>query len=117
MLVVGIGHVIRHDGKGTSMEELPIWVSAAKQGNLTAEASFTPGTVVALEQIPVQRLRENLGDVCHALTSILEDVRGVGKFRLQEVTVHVEISHDGEVNLVATPARGSEGAITLTFAE
>ncbi len=99
------------------MEKLPVWVSTTKHSNVEAEASFTPQAEFALEHLPLQRLRENLGDLCHAITSILGDIRGVSTFRLQEATVRVEIAAEGKVNLIGTSIRGGQGAITLKFAE
>lgn len=72
---------------------------------------------VALCNIPTERLKENLTRVCQSLGETLRDVKAVGNFRLKEVTIQVEVTAEGGVELIGTAKLGGKGAITLTFSE
>lgn len=78
---------------------------------------FTVDTDIVVRNLPTQQLKKNLSTVCQGIDSILSDVQKVGNFRLKEVTVQVEVTAEGGVELVGTAKLGGKGAITLTFAE
>ncbi|MCK9441899.1 MAG: hypothetical protein M0Q13_10825 [Methanothrix sp.] len=72
---------------------------------------------IGLKHIPIDLLKNNLANVSHSMISVLEDVKHIGQFRLKEITIQVEVSSDGGINLIGTASLGGKGAITLTFAE
>ncbi|MEL7510448.1 MAG: hypothetical protein AAFN42_24225, partial [Cyanobacteria bacterium J06554_1] len=67
--------------------------------------------------LPTELLRKNLTSVCQGMASMLSDVQELGRFRLKEVTVQVEVTAEGGIELVGTAKLGGTGAITLTFSE
>ena len=68
------------------------------------------------KQIEVGRLRDSFGKLSEQVSAILQAVRKVGEFQLREVTLQVEISSEGGVQLVGSVKAGVKGAITLKFA-
>ena len=58
-----------------------------------------------------------MANVSHSMVSVLEEVKNIGRFKLKEITLQVEVSSDGGINLIGTANLGGKGAITLTFAE
>jgi hypothetical protein len=48
---------------------------------------------------------------------MLDDVKQISSFKLKEVTIQVEVTAEGGIELVGTAKLGGKGAITLTFAE
>lgn len=99
------------------MKELPIWVSAVEEHDEETKAIFRPDADSLLERVPVDKLRANLGEICSGLNQVLTNIKEVGKFRLQEVTIQVEVTAEGGVNLIGTATLGGKGAITLKFVE
>lgn len=99
------------------MNEIPIWVSAIEEHDGETKAIFRPDADALLERIPLDKLQANLSNVCAGLTQALADIKEVGKFRLQEVTIQVEVTAEGGVNLIGTATLGGKGAITLKFVE
>lgn len=73
--------------------------------------------VVAIRNISTERLKANLNNVCQGLAETLQDIKAVGSFRLKEVTIQVEVTAEGGVELIGTAKLGGKGAITLTFSE
>jgi hypothetical protein len=73
--------------------------------------------LVVLKDIPTDKLRENLSSVCQGLAEALQDIKAVGNFTLKEVTIQVEVTAEGGVELIGTAKLGGKGAITLTFSE
>lgn len=73
--------------------------------------------MIAIRNIPTDKLKENLTSVCQSLAEALEDVKAVGNFCLKEVTIQVEVTAEGGVELIGTAKLGGKGAITLTFSE
>jgi hypothetical protein len=74
---------------------------------------------VALKEIPVAALRENLGRAVTALRGILNDAAPdeAGTLRLREAHVGLEISGSGGISMVGTCQVGAKAAITLVFGE
>jgi hypothetical protein len=99
------------------MEELPVLVSVVESVDERTKAIFRPDAEVLLEYIPAERLRESLSKLCGGLSKIFSDIKAVGNFRLQEVTVQVEITAEGGISLIGTASVGGKGAITLKFVE
>lgn len=75
------------------------------------------GSYVALREIPVDRLRENLERVSHALLKVLADIKSVGDFELAEVEVGVEITAEGGVNFIGSSKVGGKAGIKLKFSK
>ncbi|MCB2263937.1 MAG: hypothetical protein LGR52_13540 [Candidatus Thiosymbion ectosymbiont of Robbea hypermnestra] len=68
-----------------------------------------------LTELDTERLRHSFADLSAAIGSLLQDIRTVGDFKLEEVTVAVEISAEGGVALIGNAKAGAKGAIHLTF--
>ena len=76
---------------------------------------FRADDAIGLQAVPVNRLKENLNQVAEAMLTVLDDIKQVGQFQLKEVTLQVEVSARGGVNLIGTASLGGKGAITLKF--
>ena len=98
------------------METIPFLVSLPEEEE-QVKGIFSVDTEIAVRNLPVERLRENLNHVCQEFASVLNAVKKVGNFRLKEVTIQVEVSAEGGVELIGTAKLGGKGAITLTFGE
>lgn len=98
------------------METIPILVSQLEKDSDT-KSIFAPDADVILERIPIDKLQENLGNLCRQVGTMMNHVKQVGDFKLKEVTIQVEITAEGGIELIGTAKVGGKGAITLTFAE
>ena len=72
------------------------------------------GTSPTVRDMPVETLKTSMSQLSSHLGQILSDVKKVGDFKLQEVTLTVEVSAEGKVILVGKT--GIKGGITLKFA-
>ena len=101
-----------------TIKEIPFLVTPSEddEDQDTKSISLPDGEAI-IKNIPVEKLKENLNNICEGLTSALSDIKKVGNFKLKEVTVGVEVSADGGVNFVGTVNIGGKSAITLTFTE
>jgi hypothetical protein len=72
---------------------------------------------IGLKQIPADVLKNNLANISASILNVLADIDQVGKFRLKEVTLEVEVSASGGVSLIGTANMGGKGAISLKFTE
>lgn len=66
-------------------------------------------------QVPVDALRASLQAVSASFLESLADVAEVGRFRLKEVTVKVEVNAEGGVHLIGSASASATGAIELKF--
>ena len=103
------------------MDTIPFLVTLPDEPTETGEmglfSAFGPGAEIGLQQIPVDRLKANLIGVTESLLKALKDIKQVGKYKLKEVEIEVEVSADGGVSLIGTASLGGKGAIKLTFSE
>jgi hypothetical protein len=103
------------------MDNIPFIVALnekeEKDGQLGLFGNLVCDGEIGLKQIPVDALKNNLTTVSSAMLDILGDIRQVGKFKLKEVTLEVEVNASGGVSLIGTANLGGKGAITLTFSE
>jgi len=98
------------------MEYLPILVSLPEEDE-DVKGIFSPDGDMVFREIPTQQLKENLSRVCQGVAETLSEVKKVGEFKLKEVTIQVEITAEGGVELIGTAKMGGKGAITLKFTE
>ena len=98
------------------METIPFLVSLPDEDE-EVKGIFSTDTDIALRDLPTDLLKKNLSAVCQGVASVLSDVKKMGDFRLKEVTVQVEVTAEGGIELVGTAKLGGKGAITLTFSE
>lgn len=72
---------------------------------------------VALKEIPVTVLRENLSRAAAALREVFKEFAEDehDALRLREAHVGLEISGSGGVSMIGTAQVGSKAAITLVF--
>jgi autotransporter translocation and assembly factor TamB len=96
------------------MQTIPVWVSQS-EGDVEAKAIFSPDADVVLKKIPIDKLQGNLDAVCQSIGNTISNIKKVGSFKLKEVTIQVEVSAEGGVELIGTAKLGGKGAITLTF--
>ncbi len=103
------------------METLPFIIvlpdDNAENGEMGIFGCLRSDSKIGLKQIPIDVLKKNLANVSHSMVSVLEEVKNIGRFKLKEITLQVEVSSDGGINLIGTANLGGKGAITLTFAE
>jgi hypothetical protein len=98
------------------MDTIPFLVSLPDEDE-QVKGIFSTEADIVVRDLPTERLRENLNKVCEGVASIVSDVRKVGSFHLKEVTIQVEVTAEGGVELIGTAKLGGKGAITLTFSE
>jgi autotransporter translocation and assembly factor TamB len=98
------------------METITFLVSLPDEDD-QVKGIFSTDADIAVRDLPINLLRENLNKVCQGMASMLSDVKKVGNFRLKEVTIQVEVTAEGGIELVGTAKLGGKGAITLTFSE
>lgn len=103
------------------METLPFLVALpeedAKKDEMRIFGYLRSDAEVVLQQIPVETLKSNIANVSRSMVSVLDGIKQVGQFKLKEVTLQVEVSANGGVNLIGTANLGGKGAITLKFME
>ena len=102
------------------VDKLPIVVTIPDEGDDDQKSIvgwFSKDAELAFTEIPVDRLKDNLGSIANSLGTLLDGIKRVGRFHLREVTVQVEVSADGGVHLIGTANLGGKGAITLKFSE
>lgn len=99
------------------MATLPVWVAEIDEQDQQTKALFDVNTDVVLKHLDVDKLRSQMESVCGAVSQLFEDIKKVGQFRLQEITIQVEITAEGGVELIGTAKVGGKGAITLKFIE
>ena len=96
------------------MDQIPFVVADPPVSDLEVKGLFRSaeaGTAL----VPVDKLQQNLGEVCEAMVDVLQHVRQVGQFHLTEVTVGVEVSAEGGVSFIGTSKVAGQAAITLKF--
>jgi hypothetical protein len=99
------------------METIPFLVTLPEEDEQEVKGIFSSDTPIVVRDLPTEKLRENLNKVCQGVATMLKDVKQVGGFQLKQVTIQVEVSAEGGVELVGTAKLGGKGAITLTFSE
>jgi hypothetical protein len=99
------------------MEEIPFLVTIPEPADAKDLKGFlsNDGSYVALREISVDKLRENLQRVSWALLNVLADIKSVGEFELSEVEIGVEITAEGGVEFIGSSKVGGKGAIKLKF--
>jgi hypothetical protein len=70
---------------------------------------------VLRRSIPVDTLRESLRNATSALAEAFKDIQAVGQFRLDEITIGLEVTAEGGVEFIGSLTVGSKAAITLKF--
>lgn len=96
---------------------IPFLVSLPDEEDQEVKGIFDFDAEIALQNIPIDQLKENLNNVCQSLTTALSDIKKVGDFKLKEVEIAVEVTADGGVCFVGTVNVGGKGAITLKFSD
>jgi hypothetical protein len=99
------------------MDTLPVWVADIVEQDGQTKSLFEVDADVVLKHLDVNRLRDRMKTVCGSVSQLFADIQKVGQFRLQEVTIQVEITAEGGVELIGTAKVGGKGAITLKFIE
>lgn len=97
------------------LKELPIIITAPNERFEQTKGIFTPNAEAIVENVPLEALSKNLNSVCGGVCEALSNLTAVGDFALKEVSIQVEISAQGGVNLIGTANVGGKGAITLKF--
>jgi len=78
---------------------------------------FRSDAEIELKQIPINVLKENLNSICNVILDALRDLNRIEPYKLKEVTLQVEVSANGGINLIGTANLGGKGAISLKFSE
>lgn len=66
-------------------------------------------------KLPVDKLKKEFLDVQDGLSELFKDANSVGDFKLKKITLGIEMSVEGGINIVATAKAESKGTINLTF--
>ena len=72
------------------------------------------GETKKIRFIDTEKLKGSARDLTEQLSQIFADLKAVGDFKLQEVTVSIEVSAEGSLILVGKA--GISGGISLKFA-
>jgi hypothetical protein len=103
------------------MDSIPFLVALPEKAGENEEmgmfSNLERDADIGLRQIPVDVLRSNLANISLSVLNVLEDIKQVGRFKLKEVTLEVEVSASGGVSLIGTANLGGKGAISLKFTE
>jgi len=75
------------------------------------------GADAILARVPIDALKANLRRLATTITETVNGIETVGRFRLKEVTVQVEVSAAGGVALIGTANVQGKGALSLKFSE
>jgi hypothetical protein len=99
---------------------LPVRVAPGPQAEDDASKGlFGPrrSDELVLKDIPVARLQEQLSALSQSIEQLLDAPSPDPKSRLQlsQLTVQVEITASGGINLIGTATVGATAALTLTF--
>jgi hypothetical protein len=78
---------------------------------------FRASSDAVLRRVPVGTLQANLRQLSKSIAAAFSDLDTVGRFRLKEVTLQVEVTASGGVALIGTASVEGKGAISLTFRE
>jgi hypothetical protein len=70
---------------------------------------------IETKPLDVDKIKANLEAFCKTVNGMLEDIEEVGKFKLTEITLSVEISSEGGIELIGTAKVGGKGAVELKF--
>jgi len=84
---------------------------AKSEGNLSGRKK----PKIRTKKINTETLKESMSDLSEQISEILQNIKSVGDFKLQQVQLAVEISAEGGVSLIGTAKAGVKGAVTLTF--
>ncbi len=98
------------------MSTIPVIVEETQNTNLEGTLSggvLTPGTVV--KELDTGKLRKSLSNLSGQISEILQDIKTVGGFKLNEVVVSVEIGSEGGISLIGTVKAKASSAISLKF--
>ena len=104
-----------------SPKTIPILVNTlTSDENSTSDEMGLFGAKIAslaseITEVPTEILKENLSSLSKSLVESLDDIKEVGQFQLKEVTLQVEISANGGVNLIGAANLGGKSAMTLKF--
>lgn len=98
------------------MNTIPVLVDDTQdlddEGTLSGSL-LSPGDKI--KEISADKLRQSITDLSGNISDILQDIKNVGGFNLNQVQVSMEISAEGGVALIGSAKAGAKGAITLTF--
>lgn len=104
-----------------TIKTIPFFVTVPDEHAEDEEKSifgkFRADAEVELKPIPTDRLKKSLTGVSEAVLTVIKDIKQVGQFKLKEITLQVEVSAEGGINLIGTATLGGKGAITLKFGE
>jgi hypothetical protein len=78
-----------------TIETIPFLVILPDEEDKETKGIFSPDAEIGLENISIDRLKENLGNICQGLSTVLSDIKKVGGFKLTEVTIGVEVTAEG----------------------
>ena len=95
------------------MDTIPVLISIQEEDE-EVKGLFSPDADIVMQKIPIDKLRENMLTVCNQVAATVSNIKQVGQFKLKEVSIQVEISAEGGVELIGTAKLGGKGAITLT---
>ena len=95
------------------MATIPVIVGQGDENEEGHLGVLTPGT--RLKNLDIDKLRESITNLSDQISSILQNVKKIGDFRLNQVQVSVEISAEGGVALIGSAKAAAKGAIVLTF--
>jgi|SRR5215831_9859949 len=73
------------------------------------------GQKIALVQLPIEKLRDQMGAEAGKLLAILDTMPAKTGWRLDEAEVGVEISAEGGVSFIGTAKVGANATLKLKF--
>src|SRR5262245_40054070 len=96
------------------MSTIPVIVEREKEPQSGTLGVLTATTQI--KEIDTDKIRQSFSKLSEQLSTLLQDIKQVGQFKLKEVQLQVEVTAEGGVALIGVAKAGVSGAITLTFA-
>jgi hypothetical protein len=105
------------DMEATRETTLPVIVSATPEARDHVKGRFFSSSDDEVVEAPIstEKLRKSLATLCGAVVAVLDDVKAVGQFQLDEVTLQVEITAEAGFVLVGTSKVSGKGGMALKF--
>lgn len=70
---------------------------------------------VRIKEVDSDKIRQSLSQLAEELSTIFNEIKQVGAFRLKEIHIQVDVTAEGGIALVGTAKAGVKGAIALKF--
>ncbi|NES86441.1 MAG: hypothetical protein F6K10_36575 [Moorea sp. SIO2B7] len=67
---------------------IPFLVSLSEEEDQEVKGILSPDAEIALENIPIDKLKENLNNICRGLSTALSDIKKASNFKLNFLQIN-----------------------------